>query len=197
MIGAIILSPTDAANQEAVVGTARHVVVAHARASRDAVVQQCLEYLGSEHPDFELEGSATLVVQFEGVLPEAAPRVAYAPIDLDGQVGIVVDVPPEVYELVRLVVHLARCLYAELWHRLRAQARDLSLGLRYGEAKRRAYDHNRPHHLPRLLGGLRDDPGIVSVKHTPKWRRQDWFSGSCFPPLPRPLFLPQVHQMRP
>ena len=48
-----------------------------------------------------------------GVLPEAAPYVAYAPIDLDGQVGTVVDVPPEVYELVRLVVHLARCVYAE------------------------------------------------------------------------------------
>ena len=28
-------------------------------------------------------------------------------------VGIVVDVPPEVYELVRLVVHLTRYLYAE------------------------------------------------------------------------------------
>ena len=39
--------------------------------------------------------------------------IVYAPIDLDGQVGIVVDVPPEVYELVRLVVPLARCLYAE------------------------------------------------------------------------------------
>ena len=36
-----------------------------------------------------------------------------APVDLDGQVGIVVDVSPEVYKLVRLVVHLALCLYAE------------------------------------------------------------------------------------
>ena len=45
--------------------------------------------------------------------PEAAPCVAYAPIGLDGQVGIVVDVPPEVYKLVRLVVRLASCLYAE------------------------------------------------------------------------------------
>ena len=31
-----------------------------------------------------------------------------APIVLDGQVGIVVDVPPEVIELIRLVVRLAR-----------------------------------------------------------------------------------------
>ena len=38
------------------------------------------------------------MVQFEGVLPEAAPCVAYAPVDPDGQVGMVVDVPPKVYE---------------------------------------------------------------------------------------------------
>ena len=109
----MVLSPTDEASQEALVGSVQRVVVAHARAPRDTAVQHCLEYLGSEHPDFELEGSARPVVQFEGVLPEAAPYVAYAPIDLDGQVGIVADVPPEVDELVCLVVHLARCPYAE------------------------------------------------------------------------------------
>ena len=91
----------------------QRVVVARARAPRDAAVQHYLEYLGSEHPDFELEGSARSVVQFKGALPEAAPWIAYAPINLDGQVGIVVDVPHEVYELVRLAVHLAHCLYAE------------------------------------------------------------------------------------
>ena len=112
MVGAIVLSPTDAASQEPVVGSAQRVVVARARAPRDAVGQHCLEYLGSEHPDFELEGGARSVVQFEGVLPEAASCVD-APIALDGQVSIVVDVPPEVYKLVRLVLHLARCLYAE------------------------------------------------------------------------------------
>ena len=83
-----------------------------------------LEYFGSEHPDFELEGNARSVVQFEGVLPEAAPCVTHASIDLDGQVGIVIDVPSELYKLVRLAVHLARCLYAEyggeLRHPLRA-----------------------------------------------------------------------------
>ena len=108
-----MLSPTDAASQEPVVGSAKRVVVARARAPRDATVQHCVEYLGSYHPDFELGGSAWSVVQFEGVLPEATPCVAYAPVDLDGQVGIVVDFFPEVYRLVRLVVHLARCLYAE------------------------------------------------------------------------------------
>ena len=77
MVGAIIISPTDAACQEAVVGSAQRVVVARARAPRDAAVQHCLEYLGSEHPDFELEGSTRSVVQFEGVLPEAAPCAAF------------------------------------------------------------------------------------------------------------------------
>ena len=38
---------------------------------------------------------------------------AYAPVDLDRQVGIVANVPSEVYEFVRLVVHLSSCLYAE------------------------------------------------------------------------------------
>ena len=70
---------------DVVMGSAQRVVVACARAPRDAVVQRCLEYLGS---DFELEGSARSVVQFEGILPEAAPCVAYSPIDLDGQVSI-------------------------------------------------------------------------------------------------------------
>ena len=47
MVGAIVVSPTDAASQEAVVGSAQRVVVARARAPRDAAVQHCLEYLGS------------------------------------------------------------------------------------------------------------------------------------------------------
>ena len=76
MVGAIVLSPTDAASQEPVVGSTQCVVVASARTPRDAAVQHCLEYFGSYHPDFELEGSARSVVQFEGVLPEAAPYVA-------------------------------------------------------------------------------------------------------------------------
>ena len=95
------------------VGSAQRVVMARARAPRDAAVQQCLKYLGSSHPDFELEGSARSVVQFEGVLPEAASCDACAPVDLDGQVGIMVDVTLEVYKFVCLVVHLARCLYVE------------------------------------------------------------------------------------
>ena len=106
------------------VGSAQRVEVARARAPRDAAVQLCLEYLGSKHPGFELEGSTRSVVHFEGPLPEAALCVAYAPVDLNGQAGMVIDVSPEVYKLVHLSVHLTRCLYAEcvggLRHPLRA-----------------------------------------------------------------------------
>ena len=63
MVGAIVLSPTDAASQEAVVDSAQRVVAARARAPSDAGAQQCLEYLGSQHPDFELERSARSVVR--------------------------------------------------------------------------------------------------------------------------------------
>ena len=45
VIGAIVLSPTDAASQEAMVGSAQRIVAARARASRDAAVQHCPEYL--------------------------------------------------------------------------------------------------------------------------------------------------------
>ena len=124
MVGAVILSPTDAASQETMLRSVQRVVVARARAPRDAATQHCLEYLGSEHPDCELEGSARSVVQLERVVSEAARYVAYAPVDLDGQVGIVVDIPPEAYELVCLAIHLANCLCAEyvggLRHPLRA-----------------------------------------------------------------------------
>ena len=84
MVGAIVLSPSDAAGQEAEVGSAQRVVVARARTPRDAAVQHCL-YFGFQHPNLGLEGSARSVVQFEGILPEAAPGVAYAPVDLDGR----------------------------------------------------------------------------------------------------------------
>ena len=116
MVGAI-RSPTDAASLKTVVGSVQ--VVARARALRDATVQHYLEYLGSLHPYFELKGSARSIVQFEGVLSKAEPCVAYASVDLDGQIGVVVDASPEVHELVRLVEHPTSCLYAEYGGRLR------------------------------------------------------------------------------
>ena len=70
--------------------------VAPSRGLGDVYKRQRLEYLGFQHPDLELERSARSVVQFEGILPEAVPGAAYAPADLDGHVGVVVDVPPEV-----------------------------------------------------------------------------------------------------
>ena len=47
VVGANVLSPTDAASQEAVVDSAQRVVVARALAPRDAAVKRCLECLGS------------------------------------------------------------------------------------------------------------------------------------------------------
>ena len=75
MVGSIVLSPSDAVGQKAVVGSAQHVVMARARAPRDATVQHRLQYFGFQHPDLKLEGGAQSVVQFEGILPEAAPGV--------------------------------------------------------------------------------------------------------------------------
>ena len=43
-------------------------------------------------------------MQFEGILSEAAPCVAYALVDLEGQLSIVVDVLHKVFKLVRWVV---------------------------------------------------------------------------------------------
>ena len=68
----IVLSLAYAASQEALVDPAQRVVVTHARALREAAIQHCLEYLGSKHPDLELEGSARSMVHFKRVLPEAA-----------------------------------------------------------------------------------------------------------------------------
>ena len=45
--------------------------------------------------------------------PETAPCVAYAPVDFDGHIGIVVDALPEVYALIRMAVDLADYFYAE------------------------------------------------------------------------------------
>ena len=47
MVGAIVFSPADAGSQELAVGSTQRVVVARARAPRDAAVQHCLEYFGS------------------------------------------------------------------------------------------------------------------------------------------------------
>ena len=63
MVGAIVLSPTDAVSQEALLSSAQRVVVTCARAPRDSAVQNFLAYLCSEHPEFELEGSARSVKQ--------------------------------------------------------------------------------------------------------------------------------------
>ena len=91
------VSPTDAASQGAVLGVAQRIVLTRTRAPRDSRTTCCFDFLSSKHPDFELEGSARSVVKFEVVLPKAVSYVAYAPVDLDGQIGTMVNAPPEVY----------------------------------------------------------------------------------------------------
>ena len=73
------------------------------------------------------------------------------------------------------------------------------LGLRYGEVKRRAHDYDHPHNLSRLLGRMRDDPGIVSVKHAPKRRRQksELALRQLLPPAPPPPFSSSGASKRP
>ena len=88
-------------------------------------MQHCLEHVGSKHPDVELENITRSTLQFKSVRPNATPCVAYAPVDLDGQVvGVGVEVFVEIYELVILVLHLTVCVFAEygrdLRHPLRA-----------------------------------------------------------------------------
>ena len=120
-----VISPTDTAGEIAVWGSAQRVVMARARAPYDAAVQLCLEYIGPQHTYLELEGSARSVAQFESKRRICIRScVAYALVDLDRQVGVVVDVPSEVYKLIRSIVHLVDSLYDEhgggLRHPLRA-----------------------------------------------------------------------------
>ena len=104
--------------------SAKFVIGTRAGVSRDTAVEHRLEYLSSYHPEFELEGGAPSVLLFvEGRL-KAAPCVTYALVDLDGEVGVVVDVHPVVDELICLIVHLTDHSYADytggLGHPLRA-----------------------------------------------------------------------------
>ena len=60
-----MILPSDAADQEAVLGSAQRVVVARTRASCDAAVKHCLEYFGFQHPDLKLEmGSSDSAIYF-------------------------------------------------------------------------------------------------------------------------------------
>ena len=113
MVGAIACSPADAAIQEAVVGSAQRVVVACARGLD--VMQPYSIVSSTSALSIRILSSRGALGRLSvgGCTSGAAPCAVYAPVDLDGQAGIVVDVPPEIYELVRLVIHLASCLYAE------------------------------------------------------------------------------------
>ena len=146
MAGATDLSPTDAAGQGAVVGLAQRVVVARTRAPREAAIPHCLEYVGSKHLGFELGGSARSVVQFEGVLPEAAICVAYASVDRDGQVDIGVDFPPP------------RCMISFVWSHSWPAASTLNI----------AVDSSIPFVRQYMTSVLNSDAMRPSAAHTPR-----------------------------
>ena len=66
-----------------------------------------------------------------------------------------VDVFPEVYKLVRLVVHwsVACMLNVAVDSGIPfARKHMISVSASDTVSKRRAHDHDHPHHLPRLLG---------------------------------------------
>ena len=96
-------------------GSAQRVLVAPAWAPRDVVVQHHLKFLSSWHPDLELEGSAVgRSYSSRAYFRKLHHALRNAPVHLGGQLDIiVVDVPPELCELVHLVVHLVGSLYAE------------------------------------------------------------------------------------
>lgn len=54
-----------------------------------------------------------MAVLSESILSEAPTGVAYAPVDFNRQVGVVVKVTTEVYKILRMVVLLVDCLNAE------------------------------------------------------------------------------------
>ena len=122
-----------------------------ARAQRDTAVQHCLDYFGFQPPDLELDGDARLVVQFEGIRPETTPRVAYAPVDLDRQVSVVIDVPPELYEIVRLLLLNMSAVESVMWYEAPASPIHTS-NSELSEAPETSAIKTRPGDLPALGG---------------------------------------------
>ena len=109
VVGAIVLSPTDAASQEVAMDSTQRVVVASARATRNAAVENCLEYpsaLGIR----SLSSRGALCRSYSSMMRF---RKLYHVLrkhwlaSMDRSAYIVVDTPPEVYKLVQFVVDLA------------------------------------------------------------------------------------------
>ena len=172
MVGAIVFTPTDAASREAELGSAQRVVVARARAPCNAAVQHCLEYLALSIRNLSSRGalgwSYSSRVYF-WKLHHALCRRRAASMDRS---ALWLTFPPRYTKsFVWLYTwSAAPTLYMAVDSGFLFVRKYMIsvLGFQYGEAKRRAQDHDQAHHLPELLGRLRDDSGIVSVKHTPQ-----------------------------
>lgn len=76
-------------------GSVERIVVARTWTSCDAFEQHRLKNFGFWHLDLQLLGSSWSPVRFGSVLPKAVLGVAYAAVDLDESIGVVVDVTPE------------------------------------------------------------------------------------------------------
>lgn len=90
VVSAFMLSPPNAAGQEAVVGSSQPIDVARSWIPCDATVRYRIEDFIFQVSDRQPKGSTSEGVQFEGILPGAAPGIAYAPVD------VVIDIHPEV-----------------------------------------------------------------------------------------------------
>lgn len=79
--------------------------------SYNVAVQHCLEDFGFQHADLQFEGSAVLVVGFLEYASGSCTRLFVRPIDFNRQVGVFIDAPAKVYDImcpffVHLVIRL-------------------------------------------------------------------------------------------
>ena len=180
--------PTNATSEDGVVCSAQRVVVERARAPRDAAVQQhCLEYLGSEHPDFELEGSARSVIQSRVYFRKLHHALRMRRLTSMYRSALWLTFPSRyTNSFVGLCTWSAASTLNEAVgsgnpflrkHMISVLASD---PVRPNAVHTHDHDHDHPHYLLQLFGGLRGDASIVSVKHALKQRRQDLVSMASF-----------------
>ena len=161
MVGAIVILPTDSASQEPVVDLAQRVVSSTSAlnirivSSRGALGRSCCSRVYFRKLHHTLRMRRSISIDVSALWLTLPPRYTNSFLRLNTW-----PAAPTLNMAVDSGILFARNHY-------------LGLGLRYGEAKRRTHGYDYPHRLPQLLGRLRDDPGIVSLKHALKRHRQD------------------------
>ena len=137
------------------------------------------------------------VIQFERVFLEALPCVVYAPIDLDGQVGIVVTFLP---------TYTHSFDWFHTWPAASTMNMAVDSGIPFVRQQmtlvlassmvRSNVTHTTaitPTIFLGCWGGCETIPASSALKHTPNRRRQDWHSGGYSTPSPNPRFLFDGH----